>query len=399
VTVVEDTPADLTADLLANDSDVDIATDGDVVSVTGASEATGGEVAFDAGAVTFSPAANLCGAAVGGFDYTIADGHGSTDSAHATVDVTCVNDAPITVDDTAMIDQASGPASYDVLANDSDVEGSPLTLVSATVDPAKGTAGVAANKVTFTPLPSFHGEAIVSYVASDGSLTTSGRLTITVGPDITAPDVVAPVATFGTGRVDETVPVSISWSATDAGVGVGAYTVEVSVAGGPFSTVYSGSGTHVTRYYPFRKALMFRVRAVDRENNASGWVEGTAMKLADYQAPGTRQIRYGGSWVTVRTAKASGTGYRYTTTRGRSATLTFTGRGVAYVAPRSRTSGYVKVYLDGRLVGRYNLHRSSTVNGLIIVRRTWATSGTHTIRIVNDQGGRRTNLDAFVVLR
>ncbi len=98
-------------------------------------------------------------------------------------------------------------------------------------------------------------------------------------------------------------------------------------------------------------------------------------------------------------ASASGVGYRYATTRGRSARLTFTGRSVEYVAPRTSASGYVKVYVDGHLVGRCNLHRSRTANGQIIVRATWSVSGTHTIRVVNDRSGRRTNLDAFVVLR
>ena len=108
---------------------------------------------------------------------------------------------------------------------------------------------------------------------------------------------------------------------------------------------------------------------------------------------------YSTRWSTVRAKSASGIGYRYTTTNGKAARLEFTGREVLYVAPRSSVSGYVRVYVDGVLAGRYNLRSSTSAAGQIVFRRSWATAGTHTIRVVNDQGGRRTSLDAFVVLR
>ena len=57
-TVTEDTATDVTSAILANDSDPD----GDTLSVTGVSGATGGSVDLTAGVVTFTPAADLCGA-------------------------------------------------------------------------------------------------------------------------------------------------------------------------------------------------------------------------------------------------------------------------------------------------------------------------------------------------
>jgi Bacterial Ig domain len=395
VTVPEDTATDVTDQLTANDTDID----GDPISVTGVSAATGGGVAFDAGSVTFTPDADACGEGLAEFDYAISDGNGAADSAHATVDVTCVNDAPVAVDDSAMIDQGSGLASYDVLANDTDVDGDTLSLVSVAVDPAKGTKGMAAGEVTFTPVASFHGEVVMTYVVSDGALTDSGTLTVTVGLDITPPTVATPTLAFGSGRVNESAPVRLAWSATDAGAGVASYEVEISVAGGAFAPLYVGTATGVTRAYPFGRTLTLRVRATDLEGNVSAWATSPARKVVAYQAPGSHRIHYSSGWVTVTRAAASSVGYRYATTRGRSASLTFTGRSVEYVAPRTSASGYVKVYVDGHLVGRYNLHRGRTANGRIVVRATWSVSGTHTIKVVNDQGGRRTNLDAFVVLR
>ncbi len=199
ITVDEDTPTDVTAQLIANDTDLE----DDALSIASASSVAGGQVAIASGMLTFTPALNLCGAGVGGFDYVVSDGNGGTDSAHVTVNVTCVNDAPVAVADTAMADQASGAASYDVLANDSDPDGDTLSLVSASVSSAAGTASVAGGQVTFTPLPSFHGEVAISYVVSDGALTTTGTLTVTVGPDVTAPTVSGPTISMGSGRVNE----------------------------------------------------------------------------------------------------------------------------------------------------------------------------------------------------
>jgi hypothetical protein len=69
--------------LLANDTDAD----GDTLTITGASGAVNGSVAFNtqANTVTFTPAANYTGAA--SFTYAIADGRGGTASAQVSMTV------------------------------------------------------------------------------------------------------------------------------------------------------------------------------------------------------------------------------------------------------------------------------------------------------------------------
>ena len=117
-TVDEDVPTDVTAQLLANDTDPD----GDTLVVTAASNATGGSVDVTSNVVTFTPDADYCGAA--GFDYDISDGNGGTDSASVTVTVTCTNDAPVAVNDTASATE-DAPATIDpadLLTNDTDVD-------------------------------------------------------------------------------------------------------------------------------------------------------------------------------------------------------------------------------------------------------------------------------------
>ena len=53
--------------------------------------------------------------------------------AHVTIELACVNDAPVASNDTATIAQASGPADHDVLANDTDTEGDSLSITGTLV--------------------------------------------------------------------------------------------------------------------------------------------------------------------------------------------------------------------------------------------------------------------------
>ena len=394
IDVTEDTPTDLTPAILANDDDID----GDTLSVSGVSNASGGAVDLTGGVVTFTPTANLCGDGAGSFDYEISDGHGGTDTASATVDITCVNDPPVAVDDTGNVPYVAPPTDFDVVANDTDVEGDTRSLVSASVSATAGTVSVVGGRVRFTPAVTFSGPAAITYVVSDGTDQDTGTLTVTVGPDNVPPVVTAPSIHFGTGRVDESAPLLLTWTATDTGVGVASSELQVSTNGGSFVTVYTGPSTSFNRLYALNKTFVWRVRATDNDGNVSGWTTSATRKIAVYQRNSTK-LSYTGTWTKVNSAGSSGTGYQYTTTRGNRALLKFTGREVLYVAPKTSRSGYAKVYADGVLIARFNLRASSTQLGRIITKKTWTSSGAHTIRVVNDQGGRRTSVDVFVVLQ
>jgi hypothetical protein len=394
VDVTEDTATDVTAQVLANDDDVD----GDNLSVTAVSNAMGGTVDLTAGTVTFTPSADLCGDGVGGFDYDMSDGQGGSDSASVTVDVTCVNDPPVAVDDTGNVAYAAPATDFSVLANDTDIEGDTRTLVSAAVSPTAGTVSVVGGMVRFTPAVTFHGPATISYVVSDGVGQDTGTLTVTVGPDTVPPVVTAPTIHFGTGRVDESAPLLLTWTATDAGVGVASSQLQVSTNGGSFTTVYTGPATTYNRLYALNKTFVWRVRATDNDGNVSAWTTSATRKVVAYQRNSTR-LTYRGTWTKVTSAGSSGTGYSYTKTKGNRALLKFSGREVLYVAPKTSASGYARVYADGVLIGRFNLHASTKQLGRIITSKTWTSSGAHTMRVVNDQAGRRTNLDVFVVLQ
>ena len=104
--------------------------------------------------LTYTPDANYCndGDPTDDFTYTIDDGNGGTDTATVEVTVTCVNDDPVAVDDTATVNEDAGPNTIDVLANDTDADGDSVTITAVT-QPANGTVVItnAGADLTYEP--------------------------------------------------------------------------------------------------------------------------------------------------------------------------------------------------------------------------------------------------------
>jgi hypothetical protein len=82
------------AELLANDSDVDTVTDGDVLSIISVANALHGTASLDSnGDILFTSEENYSGQA--SFAYTVSDGNGSQTQANVFLAINAVNDAPI----------------------------------------------------------------------------------------------------------------------------------------------------------------------------------------------------------------------------------------------------------------------------------------------------------------
>lgn len=171
------------AALLQNDSDVDAATDGQVLTIKAVSNARHGSVTLNAnGTILFVPDTNYYGTA--SFDYTVDDGNGGTASATATITLLSVNDAPVATGETVqgVEDQQLTILSSALLQNDTDVDNSQASLVISRVQSgAGGTAYLnASGHVVFTPTANYNGSATFTYWVKDPDGLESNAVTATV---------------------------------------------------------------------------------------------------------------------------------------------------------------------------------------------------------------------------
>jgi PKD repeat protein len=161
LTTDEDTSGSV--DVLANDSDPD----GNPLSVdTSPRESPHGETTCTAdGTCTYTPAKDYNGPDV--VAYVLRDSSDETATGTITVTVDPVNDAPVAHAD-RLFTRPATPATVDVLADDTDVDGDSLQ-VAASTDGAHGHVSCTAGGVcTYTPDAGFSGRDTFGYTATDG---------------------------------------------------------------------------------------------------------------------------------------------------------------------------------------------------------------------------------------
>jgi hypothetical protein len=93
-------------------------------------------------------------------------------------DVTTYNYAPVAVNDT-VIAIMNQQLTYDVIANDSDLEGDELTLISAE-GASNGTVTISDSTILYTPNTDYSGEDELTYTVSDGNSTSTATVFITI---------------------------------------------------------------------------------------------------------------------------------------------------------------------------------------------------------------------------
>lgn len=185
------------------------------VSLAGANVAIPGKGSFTVasnGAYTFVPTADWSGT-VPTITYQVSNGAGALAQGNLSITVVPVNDAPVASADNSAMMQGDA-ITINLLANDTDADGDPLTItqikgapVVVGVAQAIGNASYLLNAdktVTYTPNPSLTGAQSFTYTVSDGKGGTAiGSVTVTIAP--TGTSVTTPVIAF----VDvETIPTS-----------------------------------------------------------------------------------------------------------------------------------------------------------------------------------------------
>jgi hypothetical protein len=110
-------------------------------------------------------------------------------------------------------------------------------------------------------------------------------------------------------------------------------------------------------------------------------------------------VKYAGRWDLAGHSGYIGGRAHYSTDRGATASLTFTGRAVAWYGPTGPTRGKARVSIDGRAVATVDLRTSSFDARAILYSRRFATAGKHTITItvLGTAGRPYVAVDAFVV--
>ncbi|CAA6819128.1 MAG: T1SS secreted agglutinin RTX [uncultured Sulfurovum sp.] len=180
-TTPEDTPTTIT--VLGNDTDPE----GDTLTVKPGSlttPANGTVVINPDGTVKYTPDANFNGTDT--FEYTVQDGNGGEDTATVTVTVTPVNDAPVAVDDNESTPEDT-PIDINVTMNDIDVDGD-ILIVDVFTQPNNGVVTQNADgTLKYTPDANFNGIDIFEYTVTDGVLTDTATVTVTVVPVNDAP--------------------------------------------------------------------------------------------------------------------------------------------------------------------------------------------------------------------
>jgi len=153
---------------------------------------------------------------------------------------------PVANDDSETIDEDTSVL-VDVVANDTDPDGNPLTIASVS-DPEHGTASIEGNQIRYTPDPDYCGTDSFSYTVSDGSDTDTAEVRVTVTCINDAPDAVDDVRT-----TQQETPVSFTLRATDVDVDPSfpeAHPLTFSILSGPSHGVVSGDLTLVTYEFP-----------------------------------------------------------------------------------------------------------------------------------------------------
>ncbi|MEM8931234.1 MAG: Ig-like domain-containing protein, partial [Acidobacteriota bacterium] len=193
-TVAEDAAA-TAIDVLMNDTDAD----GGTILVQSVTQPTDGTVVITGGGIglTYQPDADFCNDGTPTDDFTYTLNGGST--ATVAVTVTCDDDPPTAVDDTATVLEDAAATAIDVLMNDTDADGGTI-LVQSVTQPTDGTVVITGGGtgLTYQPDADFCNDGTPT---DDFTYTLNGGSTATVAVTVTCVND-EPVFTAG---ADETV--------------------------------------------------------------------------------------------------------------------------------------------------------------------------------------------------
>ncbi|MEN6339607.1 MAG: Ig-like domain-containing protein, partial [Clostridiaceae bacterium] len=216
----EDTKKEI--DVTSLIADADIATDSDVltISVAEADEPAHGTVTISGKQISYTPDANWNGS--DSLTYTATDKAGDFAKGTIAITVIPVNDNPVANADSISIDE-DGDDTFNVLSNDTDVDtddtlnttpqsAPTISLVGTALH---GTVAIEKGRVQYKPAANYNGPDSFTYTITDGALTSSATVTVTVSQ---VNDDVAPVNDSTTTTDEDPVTIDVLANDTDVDI-------------------------------------------------------------------------------------------------------------------------------------------------------------------------------------
>jgi hypothetical protein len=278
----------------------------------------------------------------------------------------------VTLNWSASADTGTGLARYEVLS-----DGAVLATTAANVQTATVTVPTGRHTVT------------VRAVDPQGvSRVSSNSVRYLIDPK--APAVSGLRSLLRGGTAGSTLPVTLSWQASDDTSGVCRQT-HAGLASSPPLAGSARSVADAARPGSNRWSLT----ATDCAGNATT-AEGSATAAVIQES----SLRYTGSWALLRSGAALGGTFRSAKVAGAKATVTVTGRSFALVASLNAKQGSVRMLIDGKAAGSANLYTKTSAVRQVVWAFTFPTAGRHTVTIVNagTRGRPSVNVDALLTL-
>lgn len=249
-------------------------------------------------------------------------------------------------------------------------------------------------------LPATNGTRTVYAKWQDVAGNWSGVSTDSIILDTIAPSVTAPRRGFVTKTAlnGGSILTRIPWSGSDVGSGIVRYELDRQTDASAWSSVSATLTSPVaTPALATEHTYRFRVRAVDQAGNVGAWSYGDTFRVSRF-SEGNSRILYSGTWSTSKASVFWGGVAKASSKAGSRASITFTGRSVAWVSSMGPTRGKADVYVNGVKVATVDLYSATSKHQQVVWTGSWTTAGsrTITIRVQGTSGRPRIDLDAFV---
>jgi len=192
-----------------------------------------------------------------------------------------------------------------------------------------------------------------------------------------------PTASFG--YVTNGLTVNFTDSSTDAGGTITSYAW--TFGDGTTSTVSSPSHTYAAAG-TYSATETVTDGASGKSSSATESVTLTSSPTTTMINDNASGIAYSGSFAasTNRGLGDYDNDVHYTTSNGASASYTFTGTGIDFITETYSDEGNVAIYIDGTLVKTVSTVSSTRQVQQAVYSQTWASSGSHTIKVVKKSG-------------